>query len=152
MAKPLQLRRALRMKRRPKVSREVLRKAHSIAGEFLNCGAHLVRLHRAGAVRHRGAEGDRDRIRHAFRQLPEKLASRETEYAAPDAVKMHWDHGNVYAIEDAFEATFKRAEIAGAGDRTFCENTDHAALGELLARGADGLHHAAAMGCRPGWP
>ena len=37
-------------------------------------------------------------------------------------------------------------QIAGAGDGAFGEDADHVAGGELLARGADGLHHAAAMG------
>ena len=64
--------------------------------------------------RKRRAEGHRDGVGPAARPLPEELSARETEDAAPHAVQMNRDHGNVQPLDDLLHSALERQQVAGA--------------------------------------
>ncbi len=136
MAKRLQLRRALRTRRRARVSRAGLAMRHGRGRKFLDGLPHFVGRRSGG---HGGAERDGDGIGNAPGPFPEEAAALETENAAPQAVEMHGDDGHVQAFDDLLHAALEGQHVAGAADGALGEDADHVAGGQFAARGADGV-------------
>ena len=57
-----------------------------------------------GRRRHGRAEADRDGIGNPARHLPQKTSALEAEDAAPHAVEVHGNDGDIDALHDALEA------------------------------------------------
>jgi hypothetical protein len=129
--------------------RQRCRGSAGLCAEFLD---RLPHLPGRGGRGHRLAERNRDRIRDAPRQFPEKAPTLEAEDAAPHALQMHGDHRNIEALDNFFHAPFKGQQVTGAADGPFGEDADDVALLQFLARLAqrgrrgaayrDGAHQA----------
>src|SRR5262249_26028538 len=68
------------------------------------------------------AERHRDRIRNAFRNLPQEPPSRTAENAAPDAIHVHRNDRGSAPLDDALQAALERQQSSCACELTLGED------------------------------
>src|ERR1700678_2309929 len=101
-----------------------------------------------GGGRQRFAEANRDGIRDALRQFPQKTPALVAEDAAPDAVQVNRNDRRADAIffrafHDAFHAAAEGKQLADAGDLALVEDADDFALADGVTGFAQGMNHVA---------
>src|SRR5262249_22471924 len=85
------------------------------------------------------AEADGDAIRDPLGPLPKEFAAFEAEDAAPHAVEVDRDDGDLATADDLLQAALEGQHVASPADGAFGEAADHVTFGEGAARGADGF-------------
>ena len=110
--------------------------------QLLHCRTHC---NRRGRGRHGFSEAHGDVVGNVVRHLPQKASALEAEDAAPHAVKIHGDDGNLDVLHDAFQAAAEGKHLAGARDLALGEDADDLVVAQRVARSVQRVQHLARM-------
>ncbi len=131
------------------VHKGAVESSHARLARFKGYGLQF--LHRRthfngrGRGRHGFSEAHRDVIGNVMRHLPQEASALEAEDAAPHAVEVHRDDGNLDVLHDALQAATEGKHLAGARDLSFSEDADDLVVAQRVAGYVQRVQHLARM-------